>query len=552
MVLKIQYDIVLRNTAAALIGMIPEGLYLLTSVALTVSVIKLLEHKTLVQELDSVEVLARVNVLCLDKTGTITEPNMQVSEIVAISKQPNLDLERILNAIIHFMPGDNLSAIALKKKFNGYCELQAKKIHPFSSVTKWFAVEFSNGETYAIGAPEFILKENFFKIEADVTAHAMEGKRILLAAKLNGSIEKEKLSGEVIPLALILIENKVRKEAKETFNFFKRQGVRIVVLSGDNPVAVSTVCKQAGIEGWDLFCDASNLTNDDEIFKAMQKYSIFGRVSPTQKRKFIQNLKNQGKTVAMTGDGVNDVLALKDANIGIAMATGSSAAKQVSEIVLLDSNFNSLTKILLEGRRVINNIGRSCALFLVKNIFSLSLAILTLIFKIGFPISPFQFTWISALTIGIPAFLLTFEKNYEKVNGLIIMNAIKRAAPGGICNVVLIIAVQIVALFFKFKLEEISIVSAILVATNGMLFLFEICLPLNKLRKVILILLTMSMVLFIAAYIKIKITSSYEFSIAAIASLICLMVLNFPLLKLFKKLVNSNIFKIKRKKSNSI
>ncbi len=532
-VLSMTYKDSVTTTVSALVGMIPEGLYLLTSIALAISVINLLESKTLVHDMGAIETLARVDVLCVDKTGTITEPNMKVTDVVPLFNNNPNDLHEIINAISSNMQADNATSRALKEHFNEPNKWKIRQFHPFLSSTKWTAADFANHGTYIIGAPEFILKEEYKSIEPMVSKYISQGTRVLLLASLNGTIEKNNLNGDVSPLGLVLIENPIREEAPKTFQFFRDQGVEIKVISGDNPVAVSKIAKRAKIENADKYIDASTLKTEQDIQHAIEKYTVFGRVTPDQKRTFVKILKeNKKHTVAMTGDGVNDVLALKNADVGIAMASGSDAACQASELVLLNSNFASMPKVVMEGRRVINNIERSASLFLVKNIFSFIFSIIALFANVPYPITPFQWTLISFFTIGVPSFFLTIEPTTSIVKGRFIVNVLKKALPGGLCNISIIIMLQICSSIFSFDLKELSTTATVLLATNGLLVLFEVCRPLNWKRLAIFLSMTISMVVVI--FVLPNFFSLVSISTTALIVLIILMVLNYPLLRLLQ------------------
>lgn len=532
-VLNMNYQESVTTTVSALVGMIPEGLYLLTSIALAISVINLLKSKTLVHDMGSIETLARVNMLCVDKTGTITEPNMKVTKIVPLFNNSQNNMYEIINEIVFNMQADNATSKALKEHFNKSSRWKINQFYPFLSSTKWTAADFKNYGTYVMGAPEFILGQKYRSIESTVNEYISQGTRVLLVSKLDGSIEKNNLIGNINPLCLILIENPIRKEAPKTFQFFKEQGVQIKVISGDNPVAVSQIAQRAKIEAADKYIDASTLKTDDDIKHALENYTVFGRVTPDQKRTFVKILKeNKENTVAMTGDGVNDVLALKNADVGVAMASGSDAACQASELVLLNSNFSSMPKVVMEGRRVINNIERSASLFLVKNIFSFIFSIIALFANVPYPITPFQWTLISTLTIGIPSFFLTIEPTTSIVKGRFIVNVLKKALPGGLCNVLIIIALQICSAIFCFELKELSTTATILLATNGLLVLFEVCKPLNWKRLTIFLSMVISMIF--AIFVLPSFFSLISVSTTALIVLIILIVLNYPLLKLLQ------------------
>ena len=475
------------STVAALVGMIPEGLYLLASVALAVSVIRLARYHTLVHELNCIETLARVDVLCVDKTGTITETAMQVQDVILLNEQVcgEEQLRQALSAFYRNITDDNNTANAMREYFHDACTWHAAKTVPFTSATKWSAAAFGERGTYLVGAPEFILKERYGEIQEQVEGFSALGNRVLLAAQFEGYLHSDQLEGEITPLALVLIANKIRENAPETFGFFAQQGVTIKVISGDNPMTVSEVARQAGIAHAERYVDATTLTSPQLIERAAEQYTVFGRVTPDQKRKLVRALKSAGHTVAMTGDGVNDVLALKDADCSIAMASGSDAACHVSQLVLLNSDFSSMPKVVLEGRRVINNIERAASLFLVKNIFSFVLALISMFITLPYPVTPAQLSLVSTLTIGFPAFLLALEPNKNLVSGRFLQNVIMRALPGALTDILLILGVQAFANVFSLSIDELSTMSAILMAWVGLLVLFQVCKPIDWKRGVI-------------------------------------------------------------------
>ena len=474
---------------AALIGMIPEGLYLLTSVALAVSVMRLAKRETLVHELSAVETLAHVDVLCVDKTGTITQPEMTVREVVPLDEErcPAGRVEEILNAYYRAIDADNDTARAMAERFNKSSIWQVERTVPFTSANKWSAVVFKSYGAYAVGAPEFIMKARYADLQHMVAPYQEQGCRVLLLAKCaNAPTMEGGLSGAVEPLALAVINNPIREEAPKTFRYFSEQGVTVKVISGDNPSTVSSVAIQAGIAGADRFVDAATLKEPADYARAARDYNVFGRVTPDQKRKLVKALQRAGHTVAMTGDGVNDVLALKDADCGIAMASGSEAACQVAQVVLLDSNFASMPEVVQEGRRVINNIQRAAALYLVKNIMSLFLSIFNLFVGFPYPFVPIQLTLISALTIGAPSFVLALEPNHEIVKGRFMTNVLRRALPGGLANIVLLIFIELFTFAFDFERVTLSTLSTVIMGEVGLLVLYYISRPLDWKRGTLL------------------------------------------------------------------
>ncbi len=474
---------------AALIGMIPEGLYLLTSVALAVSVMRLAQRKTLVHELSAVETLAHVDVLCVDKTGTITQPEMSVREVVPLDEErcPAGKVEEIFNAYYRAIDADNDTARAMAERFSKSSLWQVERTVPFTSANKWSAVVFRSYGAYVVGAPEFIMKARYADLQHMVAPYQEQGCRVLLLAKCASAPTMEGgIVGGVEPLALAVIANPIREEAPETFRYFAQQGVTVKVISGDNPSTVSSVAVQAGIKGADRFVDAAVLKEPADYARAVREYNVFGRVTPDQKRKLVKALQKAGHTVAMTGDGVNDVLALKDADCGIAMASGSEAACQVAQVVLLDSNFASMPQVVQEGRRVINNIQRSAALYLVKNIMSLFLSLVTLLAGFPYPFVPIQLTLISALTIGAPSFVLALEPNHELVKGRFMTNVLRRALPGGLANIVLMIFIELFTVAFDFERVTLSTLATVIMGEVGLLVLYYISRPLDWKRGTLL------------------------------------------------------------------
>lgn len=397
---------------AAVIGMIPEGLYLLTTIALALAAMRLARSQVMLHDMKSVETLARVNVLCVDKTGTITEPKMEVEKIIPVNTNKD-DLAKNISVFAQNMPHDNATIKAVANAFNQKANIQVKKIIPFTSVNKYSGAVVGES-TLLMGAPEFVLRGQFKDYEKEINKYTSQGYRVLAFAKYPEALEdeKQKLSKEVDLLGYILISNPIRKEARNTFKYFERQGVNVKVISGDNPLTVARVAKQAGIKDADKLIDATEIGEGD-YEEVVRKYNVFGRVKPDQKKKLIKALQKNGNTVAMTGDGVNDILAMKSADCSIAMASGNSAAVQASQVVLLDSDFARMPKVVDEGRKVVNNIERSASLFLVKNIFSFLMAIFSLVFAMSYPLRPAQIALISAFTIGLPSFLLALEKQLQ-------------------------------------------------------------------------------------------------------------------------------------------
>jgi len=473
-------------TVAALVGMIPEGLYLLTSIAMAASALKLTRQRVLVQDMNCIETLARVDVLCVDKTGTITEPAMDVENVLPLTDRPHEYLESVLTALYGAREPENDTAKALSEMFRGPCDWNCTRYIPFNPQTKWSGGEFEGHGAFVTGAPEFILGNRYEEFKQTVESWSCTGYRVLLCAEYAGPLPEQTLTPELVtPLALILLTNRIRPSASETFAYFAQQGVAIKVISGDNPATASEVARRAGIENAELYIDASTLETEDDFLQAVQDYTVFGRVTPDKKKALILALKKQKHTVAMTGDGVNDVLAMKEADCGIAMASGAQAASQVARLVLLDSDFSAMPDIVGEGRRVINNIQRAATLFLVKNIFSLGLALLSLVTDWPYPFMPLHLSMISALTIGVPSFFLAMEPNYERFSGHFLRGVLRRAFPGGLTNIFVILVAQAFMAVFSLPLPQIQTVCTAILAVVGLLVLFQVCKPFDKFRALV-------------------------------------------------------------------
>lgn len=473
---------------AAVIGMIPEGLYLLASVALAVSSVRLAQKKVLLHDMKCIETLARVDVLCVDKTGTITENTMKVQDVIETDEYDGRTMEPLSMLIGDFaaaMTPDNITMAAIKEYFKQGTGKRAVSKTGFSSASKYSSVTFSDA-AYVLGAPEFVLKEDYAERADTITELASDGTRVLVFGTYDGIPDGKPLARPVTPLGYILLANPIRDAAKETFQYFAEQGVEVKVISGDNPVTVSKVAAQAGIENAEHYVDASTLHTPEEMKKAVLESTVFGRVTPNQKRQFVQILKDAGHTVAMTGDGVNDILALKDADCSIAMASGSEAAAQASQLVLLESDFSCMPQVVLEGRRVVNNIQRSASLFLVKNIFSFLLSLISFVFMFSYPLEPSQISLISMFTIGIPAFFLAMEPNKNIIKGHFLTNVFLKALPAAITDAVAVGALVIFGRTFGVNSTDISTAATMLLAIVGFMILYKISAPMNKIRAGIL------------------------------------------------------------------
>lgn len=490
------------STVAAIIGMIPEGLYLLTTVALALSTMKLARKKVLLHDMKSIETLARVDVLCVDKTGTITEPDMKLKEIFlcknsgADGTQTALTLDELKSLILDYANAsvdNNATMLALKAYAADALTNNTSALHrtavsqqAFSSSLKYGSVTFSDG-TYLLGAPEFIMHEDFARIEEEIIPYADKGDRVLLFARYDGENVENGINGSVTPLGFVALANPIRENAVKTFEYFKSQGVAIKVISGDNPRTVSRIAIQAGIESAESFVDAATLDTEDKIADAVNKYTVFGRVTPKQKKQLVKALQAKGHTVAMTGDGVNDILAMKDADCSVAMASGSEAAAQAAQVVLLDSDFAHMPDVVYEGRRVVNNIQRSASLFLVKNIFSLLLSLFSVILMVTYPLEPAQVSLISMFTIGVPGFLLALEQNKDRIKGHFITNVMLKALPGGLTDVIAVGALVVCGEVFCISDASIGTIATLVLSVVGFMILFKIGEPLNGMKYAVII-----------------------------------------------------------------
>ncbi|RJV95674.1 cation-translocating P-type ATPase [Subdoligranulum sp. AF14-43] len=481
---KASFSSSIVSMVAAVIGMIPEGLYLLASVALAISVIRLASQRVLVHDMKCIETLARVDVLCVDKTGTITENNMQVISTIPMegyNPSTGLGLKTMISDLVVSMPDGNITMQALKRFFKTPSDKKADVVIPFSSTYKYCGVAFS-GDAYVLGAPEFVLREDYEKFKVLIENYSSDGYRVLVFGRYSGVPDGKELTEAVTSLGLILLANPIRKDAPETFRYFAEQGVAIKVISGDNPVTVSQVAMEAGIADAAKYIDMSTLHTEDDIREAATQYTVFGRVTPVQKRQLVHALQSAGHTVGMTGDGVNDVLALKDADCSVAMASGCDAAAQVSQLVLLESDFASMPSVVMEGRRVVNNIERSASLFLVKNIFSFLMAVFSVCFRITYPLEPSQISLISMFTIGIPGFFLALQPNGDIIHGRFLSNVLIKALPAGLTDFLVVGALVVFGRVFGVNETDISTACTMLLAIVGFMILYHISKPLNPLR----------------------------------------------------------------------
>lgn len=481
------------SMVASLVGMIPEGLYLLASVALVVSVMRLGKKNVLVHEMNCVETLARVNVLCVDKTGTITKPDMSVTNVEILDYTADSGeavdshgVDRIIKNVVGAIGSDNATMEAIHKYYGVNEEKECDQVFPFSSQNKYSGARYGK-DVYLLGAPEYLLLEAYPDYKKIIDKYSGNGERIVVFGKANEEITGEAVTRAITPMAFIILENEIRETAKDTFDYFKQQGVAIKVISGDNPVTASRVAIKAGIENATHYVDATILKTDDDITQAVEKYTVFGRVIPEQKKKIIEAFKVAGNVVAMTGDGVNDVLALKCADCSVAMASGSEAASNAAQIVLLDSDFSKMPDVVGEGRRVVNNIKRSASLFLAKNIFSMLLTIFTLISVNLYPLYPTQLSFLGIFTIGIPAFFLALQPNKSLIKGDFLLNVVLKALPTGITDFIVVTIVTIYGNCTGLAHEQTATAATLVLLTVGMAALIRVCMPFDMIRVIVCI-----------------------------------------------------------------
>ncbi|MCB6546074.1 cation-translocating P-type ATPase [Blautia glucerasea] len=520
------------SMVAGVLGMIPEGLVLLTSVALTLGALVLANKKTLVQELYCIETLARVDTLCLDKTGTITEGTMCVERVepyvstgqveTAVTESESAesteaeaqvqtdsafmdDINNVMGNMMYVLKDQNATIDALRKRFPAKQDMTPEHVIPFSSDRKYSGVVFEEKGTYLMGAAQFLFPEDNEELTEKCQAYAEEGLRVLVLAHSSQNAEGTELPEGLEPLALMLLTDVIREEAPDTLAFFDSQEVNLKVISGDDPVTVAAIARRAGLKNADSYVDATTLTTEEELQDAVAQYSVFGRVTPQQKKAMVQALQSQGHTVAMTGDGVNDVLALKEADCSIAMAQGSDAAKNIANVVLLDSNFASMPHIVNQGRRVVNNIRTAASMFLIKTMFSVMLSLLTIFFGNAYPFEPIQMSLISACAVGIPTFLLAQENNYEKIDHTFLRHVFINAFPAAITITFCVFAVMLVCQNVYHSMAMLNTACVLVTGWNYMAALKTVYAPLNTYRKVIIY--GMQFIFFAAAVIFQKLLS---------------------------------------------
>ena len=481
---------------AGIIGMVPEGLVLLTSVTFMVGVITLSKYKTVVQELPATEVLARVNVLCLDKTGTLTEGILEVTDIRMLS---NFNIDNVMSTLAHAFPSNNPTQVALMNKYPKNSNIEVKKVIPFSSSRKWSGASLKGMGSWIIGAPEMVLKERYHYIKDKVEEEAKKGRRVLVLAHFKEENITEKLPNNIEAMALITLEDIIREEAPSTLKYFEHQGVEIKVISGDNPVTVAAVAKRVGVKNSDKYIDARKLPNDiEELAAIVKEYSVFGRVTPHQKKNLVKALQYNNNTVAMTGDGVNDVLALKEADCGIAMASGSDATRSVAQLVLLNSNFSALPKVVEEGRKMINNLERVSNLYLSKAFFSLIMSIIFCIIVLPYPFEPIQLTLIGSITIGIPSFFLAISPNKEVVKKGFLRRILNISLPNALIFALFTVGTYLFAIFSGLGVMESRTIAVMIAGGIGLIILIDVSRPFNGFKAILFLSM---LIAFVGAFI---------------------------------------------------
>jgi cation-transporting ATPase E len=479
-----EYSATLLKTTAACIGMIPAGLVLLTSVAFAIGALNLVRHKTLTQSMPSIETLARIDTLCLDKTGTITDGKLSVQEVVPLGASLE-ETEAALGELSATMADKSETELALRQRFLPRGTWAASQAVAFSSARKWSAQGFTEQGTFVLGAPEIVLPQMSAGLKEQIASYSQRGLRVMLVAHTHAAILEEELPEGLTAFALLVLADHVRESAPETFEFFREDGVDIKVISGDDPQTVSTIAAMAGIENPERFVDMSKMSSGDSYEDLMDRYTVFGRTSPDQKREMIQALKKNNKMVAMTGDGVNDAMALREADVSVAMASGSDAARTVADFVLIDSDFSAMVQVVREGRRVVNNIESVASLYIVKTIYSVLLTILFIILSFGYPFQPIQLTFLNFFMVGVPSMFLALEPNYHAMRDQFIHRLVGNAVPAALLIVLYIITIQLIGNFVPLAFEEISTLSVLFNGTVCIILLLRVCRPFTTFKIIL-------------------------------------------------------------------
>lgn len=475
------------GVSGALVSMIPEGLMLLTSVAFAVGAANLARKQTLIQRLACIETLARVDTICLDKTGTITDGTMTFKELIPQGGFPIRELERAMGAVMAGLSDQNATAKVLRDRFPLLKdEWKVKQVIPFSSERKWSGVTFEEKGSFIIGAPEFIYDKVPKELKEVITPYTEQGNRVLILVHFYGSVENFTLPSRIETVGIFVISDTIRENAVDTFSYFVEQDVTLKVISGDNPITVSQIAKQAGIHGAENFVDMSQVSANTDFTKLVEETTVFGRVTPYQKRELIQALKENGHTTCMTGDGVNDILSLREADVSVAMASGSDAARAVADVVLLNSDFSSMIQVLNEGRRVINNVERVASMYMVKTIYSAILAVTFIFLVLPYPFAPLQLTPINTLTVGIPSFILALEPNYQRIKGHFLTNILRISVPGALTVVFNILVFQLAGVWFSLSQNDVSTMCVLLTGAVGFQVLLRAARPLDLKKKIMI------------------------------------------------------------------
>ncbi|WP_413480601.1 cation-translocating P-type ATPase [Carnobacterium maltaromaticum] len=485
------------SSAAALLGMLPKGLVLLISISLATAVTKLANKRILVQDMYSVEVLAHVDTLCLDKTGTITEGKMKVQKVEMLNDVTVTDFETIMGSYLAASQDNNITMQAIRDYYQENNQYTATDILAFSSERKWGAMYLENIGTVVLGAPERLV--NAENLPTEVLGAQEQGYRVLMLAVAKNQKMVDAILPELEPLAVFEIDDPIRPKANETLAYLKAEGVDLKVISGDNPVTVSNIARRAGLEDYANYIDLSKGFNDDEVRESASRYSVFGRVSPQQKKILVKALKDDGHVVAMTGDGVNDVLALREADCSIAMAEGDSATRQIANLVLLDSDFTSLPDVLFEGRRVVNNLTKVASIFFIKTIYSFLLALICIVTNLAFPFIPIQITLIDLAIEGYPSFFLSFEGDKTKVHKGFLKTVLTNALPNALLVILNIVVVYLYSQSANLSAIETTTVMYYLLVGVSLLAVIRACMPFNPLR--IFLAVTTTVGVYVAAFL---------------------------------------------------
>lgn len=476
------------GVSAAVVSMIPQGLMLLTSVAFAVGAANLAKKKTLVQSLPCIETLARVDTICLDKTGTITDGTLKFERFILQNQTSEEEVIKALSEVMRVLPDSNATAKAIRERVPlSSSSWSSENIIPFSSARKWSGVTFLGQGSYVMGAPEFIFQTLPHELEETAVQFTNDGYRVLSLVQYDESIDMNGLPQTGKTMALLVLSDRIRENAKETFSYFENQDVTLKVISGDNPISVSNIAIQAGIKNAENFVDMSKLSENTNYAQLVEEKTVFGRVTPYQKRELIRALKKNGHTTCMTGDGVNDVLSLREADVGVAMASGSDAAKSSSDVVLLNSDFSTMIDVLKEGRRVINNIERVASMYLVKTIYSVCLSFLSIYFGLTYPFTPLQLAPINTLTVGIPSFFLALKPSYERIKGRFFSNIIEISLPAALTVIFSILILQVANLSFDLGYLATSTMSVLVTGCVGFVVLYQVANPLDLKRKIMIV-----------------------------------------------------------------